>query len=101
MTCSVEGCDKPVYLRGMCCGHYQKWVRSTPPEARPVHAVAHAAVVGPFGGIRPFCRAVGIDPVTYYRWRDVIPATRHEEILAGAARAGVDVEAVRAALVRG
>lgn len=26
-TCSVEGCDGPVYMRGWCCAHYQRWLK--------------------------------------------------------------------------
>lgn len=102
--CSVDGCDKPAKWRGMCSAHYQQWQRATPAERRPPAPgpSRHAALVGLFGGVRPFCRAVGIDPVTFYRWpSDAVPEARREDVLAGAARAGVDQDAVRAALAHG
>lgn len=33
-TCKVNGCGRPVYARGMCSVHYQRWLRRTPSEER-------------------------------------------------------------------
>ena len=95
--CSVMGCGSPVIARGLCVAHYRRLQRSSPPGARVT--ARHQELLAAFGGMRAFCRAVGIHSPVVYRWKDgAIPAERHPEILDGAARAGVDVERVRRAL---
>lgn len=105
IQCMSMGCEREVVCRGMCQKHYLRWRRKTPPSARePIKYKAskrHTELVGLFGGVWPFCRAVGIDPNTLYRWPDgAVPYERWGEIADGAVRAGVDVEAVRAVLVK-
>jgi len=97
IECSTPGCGREATCRGMCEPCRQRWRRANRPGvARPVR---HAALVEPFGGLRAFCRAVGIETMTVYRWPDgAVPADRHGAILDGAARAGVDIGAVRRAL---
>jgi len=103
--CMVMSCEEEAVCRGMCQRHYLAWWRKTPrrdrPETAPRPPERHAELVGLFGGVRPFCRAVGIDPNTLYRWPDgAVPHERWGDIADGAARAGVNVEAVRAVLVK-
>lgn len=105
IQCMSMGCEREAVCRGMCQRHYLAWCRKTPHRDRPPMAPKtgerHAELVGLFGGVRPFCRAVGIDPNTLYRWPDgAVPHERWGDIEAGAARAGADVEAVRAVLVK-
>ena len=96
-TCSEPGCDRPAKYRGLCGSHYQVWQRENRPgNKRPVR---HAALVEPFGGLRSFCRAVGVETMTVYRWPDGdVPKERHAAIIEGAIRAGADVPAVMRAL---
>lgn len=103
IQCMSMGCEREAVCRGMCQRHYLRWRRETPassrPPVEPKPGKRHAKLTGLFGGIRPFCRAVGIDPNTLYRWPDGrIPEIRHEDILAGAMRAGVNYATVRAVL---
>lgn len=108
MTCREPGCERPAEKRGLCSMHYQRLLRAglgplendkrggRQPGPEPAR---HRALLALFGGLRPFCRAVGVHSPVVYRWPEgAIPSERHAEILAGAARAGVDVDAVRAAL---
>ena len=39
-TCSVDVCDRPNYVRGLCSMHYQQWQAGKPLEAWPVPATA-------------------------------------------------------------
>ena len=32
-TCKISGCNRPVYARGMCAMHYQKWWRKKHPRS--------------------------------------------------------------------
>lgn len=98
--CRIDGCERPAKWRGMCSAHYQQWVKRNRPGGYGNHPVTrHVALVAPFGGMRPFCRAVGVDPKTVHRWPEgAVPIQRHAEILAGAERAGVDAAVVRRAL---
>lgn len=100
--CMVMSCDEEAVCRGMCQRHYLAWWRKTPrrdrTETTPRPPERHAELVGLFGGVRPFCRAVGIDPTTYYRWGDTVPAEMKPAIADGAVRAGKDVGAVMRAL---
>lgn len=102
--CMVMGCEREATRRGMCNSHHRRWLRETPHSERqpvPRPTPRHVELVGLFGGVRPFCRAVGIDSMTLYRWPEgAIPPERWGEISDGAARAGVSVEAVRAVLVK-
>jgi hypothetical protein len=98
--CSVMGCPNEARWRGMCLTHYRRWQRESPPGVRVT--ARHQELLASFGGMRAFCRAVGVHSPVVYRWKDgEIPVARHAEILDGAARAGVDVERVRRALGHG
>lgn len=98
MTCREPGCERSVHAYGWCAMHYMRNNRAGVPHDKR-ETKRHRALLALFGGMRPFCRAVGVHSPVVYRWPDgAIPSERHAEILAGAARAGVDVDAVRAAL---
>jgi len=96
-TCSEPGCDRPAKYRGLCSGCYQRWARvNKPGQKRPIR---HASLVEPFGGLRSFCRAVGVETMTVYRWPDGdVPKERHAAIVDAAIRSGVNVLAVMRAL---
>lgn len=102
--CMVMGCENEAIARGRCNTHHAAWLRKTPHQERPDVSRPlrrHAKLVGLFGGVRPFCRAVGIDPTTFYRWKEAVPEEMRPAIREGAARAGIDVAAVRAVLDHG
>jgi hypothetical protein len=96
-TCSVMGCGNPVIARGLCVAHYRRLQRTSPPGVRVT--ARHQELLASFGGMRAFCRAVGIHSPVVYRWKDgEVPEIYHGVILDGAARYGLDVERVRRAL---
>lgn len=102
--CMVMGCEREATRRGMCNSHHRRWLRETPHGERepvPRPTPRHVELVGLFGGVRPFCRAVGIDSMTFYRWGDEIPKDRWVEICDGGERVGLDRGAVLTAIVRG
>ncbi|WP_179964995.1 helix-turn-helix domain-containing protein [Mycolicibacterium sarraceniae] len=42
-TCSIDGCGKAPYARGMCCAHYKKFLKArSPGTARPRPAATEA-----------------------------------------------------------
>jgi len=63
-TCSIGGCGKPVYGRGWCGMHYQRWKRS----GDPFHKAPTGGTCDIEGCVSPVL-ARGWCATHYRRWR--------------------------------
>lgn len=73
MSCSVDGCTRPVRARGWCSLHYDRWLHNGHPTAtahrgHPDEVRQEAIRIAATDGVKPATDATGVPGPTIYYW---------------------------------